>query len=98
MPVSDAEINTIIKEIDYHGNGKINYTEFLAATIDIDSIVTDCRLKVIFNLFDTDFSGNITAENIIYAMQKLGKIISSAQAEETIAKHDTAGCGCLTFE
>jgi len=31
--VVDDEIEKIIKEIDYVGNGKINYTEFLAATL-----------------------------------------------------------------
>jgi len=31
--VSDVEIDKIITEIDYVGNGKINYTEFLAATL-----------------------------------------------------------------
>ena len=27
------QIEEIIKEVDYHGDGKINYTEFLVATI-----------------------------------------------------------------
>ena len=33
--VADGEIDKIIREIDYVGNGKINYTEFLAATLSI---------------------------------------------------------------
>ena len=33
--VADGEIEKIIREIDYVGNGKINYTEFLAATLKI---------------------------------------------------------------
>lgn len=33
--VADGEIDKIIREIDYIGNGKINYTEFLAATLQI---------------------------------------------------------------
>ncbi len=31
--VKDAAIDQIIAEIDYVGNGKINYTEFLAVTL-----------------------------------------------------------------
>lgn len=31
--VSDGEIDKIIREIDYVGNGRINYTEFLSATL-----------------------------------------------------------------
>jgi Ca2+-binding EF-hand superfamily protein len=33
--LSKAEIDAIIKELDYKGNGMINYTEFLSATLDI---------------------------------------------------------------
>ena len=33
--VSDGEIDKIIREIDYVGNGRINYTEFLSATLQI---------------------------------------------------------------
>jgi len=34
IDVSDAELNALIGELDYAGNGKINYSEFLAATVD----------------------------------------------------------------
>ena len=34
MNVSDAEITEMINQMDYHNNKKINYSEFLAATID----------------------------------------------------------------
>lgn len=34
----------IINELDYVGNKKINYTEFLAATISIKQILTHDRL------------------------------------------------------
>lgn len=30
----------MIKEIDYAGNGKINYSEFLSATLEIETFVT----------------------------------------------------------
>ena len=32
---TDKEIDRIIKDIDYFGNGCINYSEFLAATMDV---------------------------------------------------------------
>ena len=34
MNLSDAEIRDMIDQMDYHNNNKINYSEFLAATID----------------------------------------------------------------
>lgn len=41
VKVSEQEIQHMISEIDYHGNGKINYSEFLAATVSIKTFMTD---------------------------------------------------------
>lgn len=38
----------MIKELDYQGNGKINWSEFLAATVDTEKFLTDQRLQAIF--------------------------------------------------
>ena len=38
LPVT--EFDHIIKELDYNGNEKINYSEFLAATLSVKSILT----------------------------------------------------------
>ena len=35
MSASEKEIEDIIREIDYHDNNMINYSEFLAATINV---------------------------------------------------------------
>lgn len=45
---------------DYAGNGKINYSEFLAATVEIKKVLTYDRLWALFKYFDTDCSGYIT--------------------------------------
>ena len=76
MGVSDAEIQNMITQMDYHGNNKINYSEFLAATIDVKTFLSESRLRAVFNQFDTDSSGKITVENIVLAMQKLGQNLS----------------------
>jgi len=72
LSMSTKEINEMINEVDYHGNGKINYSEFLSATIDVRSFMTEQKMQAIFQQFDTDNSGKITKENIYFAMQKLG--------------------------
>ena len=48
MSASDSEIQDIIRQMDYHGNQMINYSEFLAATIDVKFFLTDSKLKAIF--------------------------------------------------
>jgi calcium-dependent protein kinase len=57
------------------GNGKINYSEFLAATVSIKSVLTNELLWGLFKHFDTDDSDFITSENIQEAMAKVGKAI-----------------------
>ena len=95
--VSDSEISSIIDQMDYHDNKQINYSEFLAATINVQSFLTESRLKAVFNQFDTDSSGKITEENIVLAMQKLGREISQSEVLEMITKHDVNGDGALNF-
>lgn len=48
IKVEDSELEKIINEIDYHGNKKINYSEFLAATVSVKKILTDEKLLAIF--------------------------------------------------
>ena len=53
------------------GNGKINYSEFLSATISSRHI-SEKKLRSVFDTFDTDKSGSLTKSNLRFAMQKLG--------------------------
>ena len=54
------EINEIITNLDYAKNHKINYTEFIAATINVQNYLTEEKLDAIFNTFDVDGTGQIT--------------------------------------
>ena len=63
----------------------------------MDTFITEPRLKVVFNQFDTDQSGKITEENIILAMEKFGKQIDRNSVKKIIAKHDRTGDGMLNF-
>jgi Ca2+-binding EF-hand superfamily protein len=54
----------------------INYSEFLAATISVHTILTHDRLEAIFKQFDVDNKNEITADNIRDAMSKLGKDVT----------------------
>jgi Ca2+-binding EF-hand superfamily protein len=72
IKIDEKELEKIVNEVDYRGDRMINYSEFLSATIQVKSILTENRLLAIFNQFDTDKQGKITPENIIRAMGKLG--------------------------
>ncbi len=58
--LSHSEINQIIQQIDYADNQKINYSEFLAATINVKTYLTNERALAIFHGFDINDTGFIT--------------------------------------
>ena len=57
--IDDTELDNIIDEMDYGGDKRVNYSEFLAATISVKKILTDEKLNAIFKQFNTDGNGII---------------------------------------
>ena len=98
MEMGANQIRTIIQNIDYQGNGKINYSEFLAATVSCRTVLTNEMLWALFKHFDTDDSGYITPENIREAMEKAGKKISDTEMKEVMREHDIEKNGLISFE
>lgn len=49
----------ILEGADTDGSGDINYSEFIAATLDDQIYMREDYLKTAFNMFDTDSSGKI---------------------------------------
>ena len=62
--------------VDYGGNGKINYSEFLAATVSVRSVLTGEKLQALFKHFDTDNSDFITPDNVREAFHQNGRRLS----------------------
>ena len=42
--MDEEELAAMIKEVDYYGNGKINYSDFLSATMNLRKYMTDQKL------------------------------------------------------
>ena len=88
----------MINEVDYAGNGKINYSEFLAATIDTTTFFDEQKLRCVFSMFDIDGTNKITAQEMQYAFQKLGQNVPLSEIEALIKEHDQAKDGVIHFE
>lgn len=91
-------MDRIIREVDYLGSKKINYTEFLAATLSISKILTNERLVALFRQFDPHDTGYITPQGIQEAIKKLGQVINKEEMSEVMAKHDPKNEGRISFE
>lgn len=55
----------LLKGADTDNSGQIDYTEFLAATLDAQTYMRNDYLRTAFEIFDKDGSGKIDAEEII---------------------------------
>ena len=55
----------LLKAADTDGSGDVNYTEFIAATIDQNIFMNETYLKQVFDMFDTDGSGKIDNEEVV---------------------------------
>jgi calcium-dependent protein kinase len=96
--LDSSAIDQIISEIDFAGNKKINYSEFLAATIEAEKFLTEDKLMAIFNAFDVDKTGFITAKNIKDAFSKFGKKISDKDIQVIMDQHDIDGGKSIDFD
>ena len=64
-----GEIDDIWKSLDFHLDGKINYTEFLAATLSSIQFEKEEKLWSVFQYFDEDEDGYITGEAVISSLK-----------------------------
>lgn len=74
----------IVAEVDFDSNGRINYSEFLAATIDVGKLLSEKKVRAIFDQFDVDGNGELTPEEIKAAFCKMDKTINSDELDEII--------------
>ena len=84
--------------MDYAGNGKINYSEFLAATVDARRFFDDSKLRVVFSMFDMEGNNKITPKEMHYAFQKLGQNVPMDEVQELIKAHDIKQDGVIGFD
>ena len=96
--MSQEEIANIVKELDFAENKKINYSEFIAATINAAEFLTEDKLKAIFKSFDIDDSGEITAQNLKDAFSKFGRECSDQDIQAIMAAHDIDGGKTISLE
>jgi calcium-dependent protein kinase len=69
----------LLKGADTDGSGTIDYTEFIAATMDAQTYLRDDYLRTAFDLFDVDKSGKIDKKELL-------QILSGEDLENMVPK------------
>jgi Ca2+-binding EF-hand superfamily protein len=63
------EVESIMKQVDADGNGYIEYTEFLSASMNQKKLLSANNLDKAFHAFDTDGSGTISVDELKAMLQ-----------------------------
>ena len=74
---------SIFNSLDFHCDGKINYHEFLAATISTIHFSKEEKLWSVFKYFDTTDSGLITVDSVILALKESGVVVNEEGLRDT---------------
>jgi calcium-dependent protein kinase len=96
--ISDNEFNKIMSNVDADKNDAIEYEEFIAATINLEELLTDENLRIAFNSFDKDGSHELSADEIKSALGLIEEETGKNVINEIIKEIDLNGDGLISFE
>ena len=94
--ITDEELSELFKSIDVDKNGKIDYTEFLAATLQKKMYLKEERLYEAFCNFDLDGCGKITKEELMNVLKSDPS--QESEIENIIKSIDKNGEGSINYK
>jgi calcium-dependent protein kinase len=99
MPSSPADLHDIMEQIDSDGSGLVDYTEFLAATLNQRTYMQEDICWNAFRVFDINGDGKISREEIAKVLHEGNLEKSTLQGVGLMMKDfDTNGDGVIDFE
>lgn len=98
----DGELNSMIKENDPDGSGKVNFDAFcrIAGRFleEEDAEAMQEELKEAFRMYDREGNGYITTATLKEILAALDDKLTSADLDGIIAEIDTDGSGTVDFD
>lgn len=95
-----SDLADIVQSIDSDGNGNIDYTEFLAATLDSKAYLKEEACRAAFRTFDLNGDGRISQAELFQVLNTDGipEAVGLRRVEELVAEVDINGDGDIDFE
>lgn len=91
MKMSEDAIQDLFDSLDANHNHKINYYEWLSATMDTKLLEVESAMKDLFHFLDIDGNGSID-------LAELRKIVSDSEAGAVIKRADSSHDGLLQWD
>jgi calcium-dependent protein kinase len=93
-------LEDLLKSIDLDGSGMIDYTEFLAASLERKQYMQRDVCWNAFRTFDLDGDGKITRDELAKVLNgnNLQTAFSAGKIDKLISEVDKDGDGCIDFE
>ena len=96
--VKEQEVEEIIKQVNFKGNGQINYSEFIAATICAQQLLTNEKLYALFKEFDHEDIEVLTIHNLKGAFLRMGKQVTLEEIEAMLSEYNVPKEGQISFD
>jgi len=91
IKISKDELDKVLEQIDNDKNGKLNYSEFLLASLNIKEFLNHNRVRKIFQSYDTENSGFIDLYSVKLALLRSGREVEDLDEFSTMMKEVTNG-------
>jgi len=90
----------LLMEMDVDGSGSIDYTEFLAASLDQQQYHQEKICWAAFTVFDADGSGTISRVELeqVLASGQLAEVMGSQAIDRVLKECDADGDGLINFD
>ncbi|XP_042504557.1 probable calcium-binding protein CML11 [Macadamia integrifolia] len=99
---SPEQLEALIQKADKNSNGLVEFSEFVALVapdlLPAKPPYNEEQLRQLFQVFDRDGNGYITAAELAHSMAKLGHALTAKELTGMINEADTDGDGRISFE
>ena len=98
---SEEEVRNLIKHMKYiedSQEGRINYHDFITATLDSKLYINEQKLWNLFKYFDVHDNNHITVENLNDILTRRGRNLSKKEIKNIIEEGNSQKTSTINFE